>query len=301
MMKQLELTRGVNALLNMFVSRRLGITVGIVAIAAFLLSPAVVSAQEACVVTELRWCETDLAECDTNADCTGGQNCVDSGTALLPPRACIYIGWPDPGMRYHTLKALGVPVAVLNAQHFGFVEVQVAWDPPGFAATEVFDSSVVFGIQGVGDLEGYARRIEIPDVDCTVYTGERTLHAESQTFENDMLYLFGELPSDDDFTRFQFSAGSDLGLPSPGETTLTKLPDGTFQVDSFFDITYQIDFEGAPGGPFEDMSEVFTDTVRMYAVGRVIPTVSEWGLVAMALVVFVAAAIVFRRVRMARA
>jgi hypothetical protein len=52
-------------------------------------------------------------------------------------------------------------------------------------------------------------------------------------------------------------------LPSPGHTTLTQLPGGNWSVDSFFDITYRIDFVGKAGGPLGGMSGSTTGTIRM--------------------------------------
>ena len=46
---------------------------------------------------------------------------------------------------------------------------------------------------------------------------------------------------------FSSPASGGCGLPSPGHTTLTQLPGGDWSVDSFFDITYRIDFVGHPG------------------------------------------------------
>jgi hypothetical protein len=52
-------------------------------------------------------------------------------------------------------------------------------------------------------------------------------------------------------------------MPSPGHTTLTQLPNTEWAVDSFFDITYRIDFVGSPGGPLGGMSGSTTGTIRM--------------------------------------
>jgi hypothetical protein len=63
--------------------------------------------------------------------------------------------------------------------------------------------------------------------------------------------LQGELFGDPDFCTFRVYGGIDFGLPSPGQITLARLPNGTFQVESFFDITYQIEFEGCPASQLD--------------------------------------------------
>jgi hypothetical protein len=50
-------------------------------------------------------------------------------------------------------------------------------------------------------------------------------------------------------------------LPSPGHTIFTQNGTG-WTVDSFFDITYRIDFIGAPGGPLAGRSGSTTGTYR---------------------------------------
>ena len=62
-------------------------------------------------------------------------------------------------------------------------------------------------------------------------------------------------------------AGTDFGLPSPGEMTLTQLPTDDFAVDSFFDITYQIEFEGCAGSQLADYAGTTTATIRMETGG----------------------------------
>ena len=48
-----------------------------------------------------------------------------------------------------------------------------------------------------------------------------------------------------------------------GQTTITRLPSGDFTVDSFFDVTFQINIEGAPGGLFEGDVIDTTRSVRL--------------------------------------
>lgn len=70
----------------------------------------------------------------------------------------------------------------------------------------------------------------------------------------------GQVSGDPDFDLLRITAGTSFGLPSPGQTTLTDLGGGNWFVDSFFDITYRIDFIGAPGGILAGMSGSTTGT-----------------------------------------
>src|SRR3989338_6910846 len=96
------------------------------------------------------------------------------------------------------------------------------------------------------------------------HVGPRTPGDPVQSFDTEMLELQGQLPiGDPDFDLLRITAGSDFGLPSPGHTTLTQLPDGNLNVDSFFDITYRIDFVGKPGGALSGLSGSTTGTIRL--------------------------------------
>ncbi|MEK7591181.1 MAG: hypothetical protein AAB489_03165 [Patescibacteria group bacterium] len=112
-------------------------------------------------------------------------------------------------------------------------------------------------------LSGGGRILNLP-AHGEIRTNPRMPGDPVQSFDTDMRRLQGQLPAGDpDFDLLRITAGSDVGLPSPGHTTLTQLPDGNWAIDSFFDITYRIDFVGAPGGPLAGQSGSHVGTLRV--------------------------------------
>ena len=135
----------------------------------------------------------------------------------------------------------------------------------GLGEIQTFTASLVWQVGGTGLLSGYNRTLYVP-VSAEVHTGPRNPGDPVQAFTTELYSLQGELFGDPDFCTLRVLAGEGQGLPSPGLTTLTQLPDGDFAVDSFFDITFQIDFEGCPGSPLEGFLGTTTDT-RHFQMG----------------------------------
>jgi len=204
-----------------------------------------------------------------------------AGTATMPPIGCEYAS-PDenfmiidglpPGT---TLEMLGIwsNFTCCGAQ-CSLCSLTLA---PGECEGEggslggnfdCFDSTLELNITGTGELTGFHRTISVP-VFCEVHTAPRTTGDPVQTFESLVFNLQGELFGDPDFCEFRIRAGNSLGLPSPGQTTLTQLPSGDFAVDSFFDITYQIEFEGCPGSPLDGYVGTTTATIHMQTQGLI--------------------------------
>lgn len=128
---------------------------------------------------------------------------------------------------------------------------------PGSGETYTFDTEIL-----QLSLSGDGRVLNMP-VNGAIETSPRTPGDPAQSFDTDMLELQGQLLGDPDFDLLRITAGTDFGLPSPGHTTLTKLPDGNWAIDSFFDITYRIEFVGAPGGSLAGQSGSNTSTIRL--------------------------------------
>lgn len=114
-------------------------------------------------------------------------------------------------------------------------------------------------------LSGSGRVLNIP-VNGEIKTNPRTPGDPVQSFDTEMMKLQGQLPpGDPDFDLLRITAGNSFGLPSPGHTTLIR--SGTkywsWNVDSFFDITYRIDFVGAPDGPYAGQSGSNNGAVKL--------------------------------------
>jgi hypothetical protein len=166
---------------------------------------------------------------------------------------------------------------------------------------EAFESKVQFHLRGTGPvLGGWERDVLLPDILCKVQAGPRNPADPVQSLPTSMLQMQGQIIGDPDFDLLRLTAGNNFSLPSPGHTTLTRQADGKWRVDSFFDITYRIDFVGAPGGPLGGMSGSTTGTIRMVAAASPapIPTVSQWGLIILTLSLLTVCTLFLRRQRL---
>jgi hypothetical protein len=233
--------------------------------------------------------ETTVVDCDCRGpdECrtdyvgpTGGTGnpCTvldnGSGTVTLPPAGCEYLSPDEVHMIIEGLPA-GTTIE-LAPIHKDFICAKGAQScslpiPPGECERgggslggnlDCFGSQLELNVTGTGALGGFSRTLTVP-IFSEVHTGPRNPGDPVQDFPTDMFRLQGELFGDPDFCTLRVIGGSDNGLPSPGHTTLTNIGGGTFQVDSFFDITYQIEFQGCPTSPLAGMSGTTTATIRM--------------------------------------
>jgi hypothetical protein len=199
----------------------------------------------------------------------GGDPCErpdnGNGTVNLPPEGCGYI---SPQRLHHIIDGLppGTEI-IIDPIHMGFINIQRGPDGEG-GEIEQFGSILHFEMRGTGELKGFQRSIEV-EARCQARTGPRNLGEDVQTFPSEMIQLQGQLFGDPDFEQLQVIAGTEFGLPSPGQTTLTRLGRDNWNVDSFFDIEYRIEFVGAPGSVLEGLRGSTQGNADMRAGRRV--------------------------------
>ncbi|MCK4412508.1 MAG: T9SS type A sorting domain-containing protein [Candidatus Eisenbacteria sp.] len=194
--------------------------------------------------------------------CVGADN--GSGTIDYPPD-CPHANPAEPMMIINglppgtTIELSGPITDIFN----------VVNTPGGSLGGEIctFDASLDLTVTGTGSLTGFNRHLSV-SIECEVHIAPRTPGDPVQSFATKLVDMTGELFGDPDFCTFRVTAGSDHGLPSPGYTTLTQLPSGDFAVDSFFDITYEIEFEGCPGSQLDAYAGTTEDSVTRFTCER---------------------------------
>lgn len=215
------------------------------------------------------------------------------GTVVLPPAGCDYLSPAEVHMIVDGLPP-GTTIE-LAPIHRDFICGENPANPnicPGFlpgqceepggalgGKRDCFQSVLEMQMTGTGALAGFNRVIPLPAV-TEVHTGPRTPGDPVQSFATEMLFVSSELLGDPDFDLLRVTGGLAAG-PSPGHTTLTNLGNGTWNVDSFFDITYQIEFQGAPGSALEGFAGTTTARLRMQAgqpVAPAVPSLEGWAL-----------------------
>ncbi|MEW5924777.1 MAG: dockerin type I domain-containing protein [Candidatus Zixiibacteriota bacterium] len=137
--------------------------------------------------------------------------------------------------------------------------------PGGILGGEMqeYNADLKLAMTGTGMLAGYMRNITIP-IGMETNTGPTSPGDPIQIFPAVIISMTGEIVGDPDFDLLRITAGEAHGLPCPGQVEVKeKVDNPDWWVESFFDITYRIDFVGAPGSPLAGMSGSTTGTIRM--------------------------------------
>ena len=199
--------------------------------------------------------------------------CIEAavlGTVVLPPGLCGYVSPSDlhrfinglpPGTELH-----------IGASHQNFFNVQYAAGLQPANTTETFDSDLVMHLTGTGILAGTDCNLTLTPLHAVAETEPAQPGQPIQDFKSNMRSLTGTLTSDTScnlFNTLTVEAGTDHGLPSPGHVRL----DGTFDVNSYFDVNVRMSFEGKTGSILEGMSGTTTQIVRMGTASNIPP----WG------------------------
>lgn len=196
------------------------------------------------------------------------------GTAQLPP-ICPG-GYKSPDDVHMIINGLPPGTTIIvDASHAKFGLTSSG--PGGSLGGEFEQFSSFFQAQmnGTGSLAGFNRFVNIP-LNCETHIAPRFPGNPVQSFVTDMFSMQGEITFDPDFDLLRVKGGTSFGMPSPGHTTLTQLGPN-WAVDSFFDIVYEMEFIGAPGGPLAGMSGSTTGTIRMQAGAPTIePGTDKW-------------------------
>lgn len=191
-----------------------------------------------------------------------GGCCVEfdngGGTATMPPN-CSYFGL----MRIENGLPAGTTIDI-DADLGGFFGIV---EGPGGAlggTQSTFNGLLTMTMTGTGALGGFNRIIFMP-VNGIFDFGLRNPGDPVQAFPGDVVLLTGQVFGDPDFDHISLNAGSSLGRPGPGASTLGDLGGtgtGPWNVDSFFDVEYEISFVGAPGSVLQNLGGTTVHTSR---------------------------------------
>ncbi len=216
------------------------------------------------------------------------------GLTAAAPAATVLV--PDNGMGTGHMPALAAYNSiqdwqVINGLPFGStLDIQATLQAPllsiegpggllGGTTGNGSGLNLTFNMQGTGAFLGFNRVINLPVFTLVVDSAPRMLASPLQLFNTTAAMGQAQIFSDPDFDLLRVTFGDSFGLPSPGLTQFAQVGP-LWNIYSYFDVTYRIDFVGAPGGTFGGMSGSTTGISRIEVGMRVIPEPASFGLAA---------------------
>jgi len=173
--------------------------------------------------------------------------------------------------------------AVTDAYHAKINDPNVPWQEKCRLAI-VHRNFVLLSSNAGGSLKGTQERasslltvqvlcpepVAVVDVPTTfvVDTAPHPEELQAMSFDTDMNAIEGTATDSTVFSSFHLVGGTSAGYPSPGHTSLIPAEDGSFAVDSTFNIGYRIEFVGARGGPLDGAEGTMESSILMKAVGK---------------------------------
>ena len=192
-------------------------------------------------------------------------NVPDDGTLdyYMPPLGCSYIA--TSGV-FQVVDGLP-PGSTIEAdpEFFGFecvseeCVVYSSWP----IVLVWFSGTLRLHMSGTGDLAGFSRIVEVPVEAQIQVPASYIVFSWGMTYSASFYDLTGSLVGDPDFASLEVLGGTTRGFSGPGSVTALKRPGGAASVDSYFDLGYEIDFVGAPGGALDGLSGSTQGTVRL--------------------------------------
>jgi hypothetical protein len=166
---------------------------------------------------------------------------VDLPSPGLPPESnpvnCDAIVSMYAGVDLHALFPNGIDFS--NPRHQCFENVNVSVDPGTGDETETFDSTV----EGIFDDGSSPGRVELTGPVQIVTRAKGGATTGSWDTEIVSMSLSGDVGG------VSIEIRESPSLPSPGETKVADNGDGTFNIDSFFDVFTELSIDGGPFQP----------------------------------------------------